>query len=101
MIESTFTSLHDMSRAVIGLPLTYVLPEAYALDSASRAASVRAPILHMHGERDEVVPLALGEALDRRLTTVERFVRVPGGAHNLDGAETLELVAEFARRVVP
>lgn len=82
VIESAFTSLHDMSRAVIGLPLSWIVYDAYGLDSAARAPGIRPPILQLHGDRDEVIPFRLGEGLREQLHP-RRFVRVPGGAHNL------------------
>jgi fermentation-respiration switch protein FrsA (DUF1100 family) len=98
VIESTFTSLHDMASAVIGLPLSRVVPDAYALDSYARAADVRAPILHVHGDADEVIPFPLGERLRDRLRP-RRFVRVPGGHHNLDDPHVTEEVLAFLDEV--
>lgn len=91
VIESSFTSLHDMARQVVGLPLTYAVPDAYHLDSASRASRVRAPVLQIHGDQDEVIPYAIGERL-RDALSPRRFVRVPGGQHNL-----LDVDAEIVR----
>jgi len=98
IVESSFTSLHDMARQVVGLPLTYLVPDAYHLDSASRASQVRAPILQIHGDRDEVIPYALGERL-RDALSPRRFVRVPGGTHNLLDVD--EEVVRFLEEVAP
>ena len=100
VIESSFTSLHDMGRAVIGVPLTYLVPDAYHLDSASRAPSIRAPILQLHGDRDETIPFAQGERL-RALLRPRRFVRIEGGAHNLADPRVPEEIARFAEEVAP
>lgn len=100
VIESTFTSLHDMASAIVGLPLTRLLPDAYALDSAARAPSVRVPILHLHGDRDEVIPFAMGERLGA-LFPSERFVRVHGGTHNLGQAIVTEEIFAFLESVTP
>jgi pimeloyl-ACP methyl ester carboxylesterase len=100
VVESTFTSLHDMARAIVGLPLTRFVPDAYALDNAARAPSIRAPILHVHGDRDEVIPFAQGERLDA-LFHDSRFVRVPGGTHNLGNAMVTEEILAFIDRVAP
>ncbi len=100
VIESTFTSLHDMARVIVGLPLTRLVPDAYALDSAARAPSIRVPILHVHGDRDEVIPFELGQRLGALFPT-ERFLRVEGGTHNLgDPSVTREILA-FVERVAP
>lgn len=100
VIESTFTSLHDMARAIVGLPLTRLLPDAYALDSASRAPSIRVPILHVHGDRDEVIPFEMGQRLGT-LFPSERFVRVEGGTHNLGEPMVTREIVAFLERVTP
>lgn len=100
IVESTFTSLHDMARVVVGLPLTRLVPDAWALDNLARAGEVRAPMLQIHGDRDEVIPYALGERLRERLRP-RRFVRVRGGAHNLERAEVNDAIDAFLREVTP
>jgi fermentation-respiration switch protein FrsA (DUF1100 family) len=100
VLESTFTSLHDMGRAVIGVPLTYVVPDAYHLNSAARAPELRAPILQLHGDRDETIPFSQGERL-RDLVHPRRFVRVPGGNHNLVDPWVDEEITRFVEEVAP
>jgi len=100
VIESTFTSLHDMARVIVGLPLTRLLPDAYALDSAARAPSIHVPIFHLHGDHDEVIPFELGQRLGA-LIPHERFLRVVGGTHMIgDPAAHAEILA-FIERTVP
>lgn len=100
IVESTFTSLHDMARVVVGLPLTRLLPDAYALDSAARAPSVRVPILQFHGDADEVIPFQFGRRLAARFPRA-RFVAIPGGSHNLADPEMMRAIAAFLDEVVP
>ena len=101
VLESTFSSLHDMSRAMFGVALTLAVPDAYALDSAARAPRIRTRILQLHGDRDEVIPFALGQALHRSLPEGARFVRVAGGTHNLFAEESDREIVAFLREVVP
>lgn len=98
VVESSFTSLHDMARQVVGLPLTYLVPDAYHLDSAARAPRIRAPILQLHGDQDEVIPYAIGERL-RDALSPRRFVRVPRGTHNLVDVD--EEITRFLEEVAP
>jgi fermentation-respiration switch protein FrsA (DUF1100 family) len=42
--------------------------------------------LVLHGERDGVVPIVLGERLYALITAPKRFVRFPGAGHNDLGA---------------
>lgn len=100
ILESTFTSLHDMSRAVLGVPLSWLVYDAYGLDSAARAPAIRARVLHVHGDRDEVVPYALGEALQSKLRTA-RFLRVRGGTHNVSDAAARQAMLDFVEEVAP
>lgn len=100
VIQSTFTSLHDMARAIVGLPLTRLVPDAYALDSASRAPSIRVPILHVHGTDDEVIPFALGEQLDARFPSSD-FLRIEGGTHNVWSPGMTDAILAFIERVAP
>jgi hypothetical protein len=100
VIESTFTSLHDMASVIVGLPLTRLLPDAYALDSAARAPTIRSRILHVHGDHDEVIPFALGQRLGA-LFPNERFLRVPGGTHNLGDPMVSREVLAFLEQVAP
>lgn len=100
ILLSTFTSLHDMARAVLGLPLTYLVRDGYALDSAARAPTIRAPILHFHGDADEVVPFALGARLDALLPR-SRFVPVPGGSHDVWNDRITAEVLAFLDEVTP
>ncbi len=100
VIESTFTSLHDMARVVVGVPLTRLLPDAYALDSAARAPSIHVPILQLHGDRDEVIPFALGERLST-LFPDDHFIRVAGGTHNLADPSVRTEIFAFLDRVTP
>lgn len=100
IIESSFTSLHDMGRAVIGVPLTYLVLDAYHLNSLGRAADVRAPILQIHGDADALIPFAQGQRLSEGLRT-RRFVTIEGGAHNLASPRVPEEVQRFLEEVTP
>ncbi|MBX3605571.1 MAG: alpha/beta fold hydrolase [Piscinibacter sp.] len=53
----------------------------YPLRTDERIARLRGPVLLMHGERDELIPLAHAQAL-ARLQPAARLVVVPGAAHN-------------------
>ena len=61
------------------LPVELLLRHRF--DSLAKAASVPCPVLVVHGDRDDVVPPALGEELARALPQA-RFLLVPGYGHN-------------------
>lgn len=55
-----------------------------------------APLLVMHGARDRVVPLRLGERLFALAPAAKRFVRFPRGGHeDLDAYGAVETVRQF------
>jgi len=88
------------TRGAVGLPRTYAGPDPAPSARALRASRVRAPVLQIHGDRDEVIPYALGERL-RDALSPRRFVRVRGGSHNLGDVEVEEEIARFLEEVVP
>jgi hypothetical protein len=48
--------------------------------------AVRAPVLVLHGERDGVTPIGLGERLFAAAPEPKRMVRLPGGhEENMEG----------------
>jgi uncharacterized protein len=99
VLETPFTSAVDVAR--IGfwfVPVGLLLRDRF--DSASRIARIGAPLLILHGERDAVVPLALGERLFAAAQEPKRFVRLPAARHSevleRSGlAPTLALLAEI------
>jgi len=62
--------------AFLALFSTYRFPTAALVN---RAAS---PVLVLHGDRDSVIPFALGRALFERISGPKEFVTVRGGDHN-------------------
>lgn len=79
ILESPFWSLEAMAQLVYPWVPTFFLK--YKFRSHEHMEKVRAPILVIHGDRDEVIPVAQGEEL-ARLNSAARFVKVPGGRHN-------------------
>ena len=50
---------------------------------AARLAPIRLPVLHIHGECDEIVPLDYGIAFHEELATdAKQLVIIPGAGHN-------------------
>ena len=91
ILQSAFTSLRAMARLHYKVPAPLV-PNAYP--SLERVAELRAPLLVVHGARDEIVPLAHGEALARR----GRLHVFPHAGHNdLVGPEWAAVIAAWAR----
>jgi len=97
-VVSTFTRLRDVARVHYG-PLGFLAGDRF--DSLARVVRLRVPLLVAHGERDDIVPPALGRQLATAAPGPVQFVTVPGRGHNdvLDDAHLLDTVATFAREV--
>jgi fermentation-respiration switch protein FrsA (DUF1100 family) len=59
----------------------------WGFDSRAKIGRIHAPVFFIHGDRDEVIPLRLGQALFAAAREPKSFWLVPGAGHN-DIAET-------------
>lgn len=81
VLESPFTSVPDMARAVYPfLPLWPFVRTRY--DTLSKVPALRVPLLILHGERDEVVPFAQGRRVFEAAPEPKRFYAIRGAGHN-------------------
>jgi len=79
VLEAPFTSAREVgSRA---LPLVGSLI-TWGFDSKRKIPNVRAPVLVIHGTRDEVIPFELGQALFAVAREPKSFWAVEGSGHN-------------------
>lgn len=62
VVESSFTSLPDMSGRVLKIPGARFLT-AYDFDSIHKIGKIEAPLLVIHGANDELVPVEMGRQL--------------------------------------
>jgi hypothetical protein len=101
VLEAPYTSITAMAAAQFPfLPVSLMLKDRF--DSLSRITRVRAPILIMQGERDQIVPPTLGRALFTAAPEPKEFWSSPDGGHDdlFDfGAD--EAVIDFLSRRVP
>lgn len=99
--QSTFSSVASFARRLYPwLPLTSVLARR-AFPSADRLREIDAPLLVVHGDRDEIIPLAEGRELHRAAPEGTELLIVPGAGHNdffvVAGPEYLRAVGDRAR----
>jgi len=82
VVESSFTNLADIARAlsVQWLPIQLILSQKF--DAVDKIAEVRMPVLVLHGDHDRYVPVGLGRKLYDAAPEPKRLVVVPGGTHN-------------------
>src|SRR5271157_2845152 len=81
IVESSFTSARAMARRMFAIPvIAYVVKSRF--DSLQKIRDVRAPILIVHGTRDEVVPFEMGQQLFAAAPEPKRFYPIAGAGHN-------------------
>jgi len=82
-VESTFTNLADLAGSAAGPvgPIAVWLSDE-RFDSVSKIGRVDAPILMLHGDQDNTVPVALGRKLRDAAPPGVRWIEVPGGSHS-------------------
>lgn len=80
VLQSTFTSLRDIAREHYPAALSGLAGDAYP--NLQRIASLRAPVLVVHGDEDEIVPVGHARALFAGAPEPKRLHIVPGAGHN-------------------
>lgn len=88
VLIAPFTSMLAMARRRVGWPLCELLAHRFDNVAAVRALrKLEVPILVVHGQRDGVIPYAMGEAVAEAGGAT--FIGVPEGNH-IDVANTVE-----------
>jgi hypothetical protein len=106
ILEAPFASIRDMARiAVPLLPIGPLLRTKY--DNLDKIKKVRAPILVLHGDRDEVVPFDQGKRVFAAALEPKEFYTIRGSGHNdtyiAGGEDYFQSLKEFidkAKQVV-
>ena len=81
VLEAPFSSLVDAGAAHYPIfPVRWVVRDRF--DSVAKIGAARAPVLVMHGERDQVVPVGLGRRLLDAAREPKQGVFVPQAGHN-------------------
>ncbi len=81
VLYSPFTSLADMGAALYTFSPVRLLA-GNRLDSLARIRQYDRPLLVIHGEADEIIPVEQGRALYEAAAGPKTFYRVPGAYHN-------------------
>ena len=81
VLVAPFASLGDMARVAYPfLPLNWLLGNRY--NSVTRVSQLHQPLLILHGDQDEIVPLSQGEQLHQAANPPKSFQVLPGAGHN-------------------
>lgn len=94
ILEAPFANAGDFVASRWLLPFRAVVRNQLCSDR--RIAKVSTPMLVLHGERDEIVPIACGRRLFALASGPKRFVPFPKGGHgDLDAHGALRVVRHF------
>ncbi len=97
VLDSAFTSTKDMARALHRYnPLRFLVPQRF--NSLARISQVDCPLLTIHGERDELVPLEQARRLFDAARGPKTFLLRREAGHNADfGLDQEDLWAALGR----
>ena len=84
ILESPFASIRDMARRAYPFLPTGVLVRMVRAryDSISKIRSVHSPLMVLHGDRDDIVPIDTGRELYDAANEPKRFYVIEGAGHN-------------------
>ncbi|MBR1778738.1 MAG: alpha/beta hydrolase [Alphaproteobacteria bacterium] len=79
--EGGFTSMTEAAKVHYPIfPVKYIIKDSF--DSQRRIASLRAPLLVLHGEKDRTVPVEQGKAIFETAPGPDKTLKIyPEGAH--------------------
>lgn len=81
VLEAALTSTVDVARSVyFWLPLNLLIADQYHVER--HVGAVRAPLLILHGERDEVIPVEMGRRIHGAANEPKQIELFPDGYHN-------------------
>ncbi len=81
VLEAPYRSTLSVAQGLYPyLPLSLVMLDQFRSDAV--IGRVRAPLLFLHGERDQVIPFAQGQQLYDLANAPKRFLRFPAGRHS-------------------
>jgi len=82
LLEAPFSSTVDVAATVYWMfPLRLLMLDQFPSDR--RIAQVSAPLLIVHGDRDQVVPLRFGQRLYDVAREPKTLLKIPGGGHQV------------------
>jgi fermentation-respiration switch protein FrsA (DUF1100 family) len=82
ILESTFCSVVHLAKKLYPFVPTNMLFKTERFDSLTRIPNITVPVLVIHGDRDELIPLAQGRALLDAAREPKSLYVVNGAGHN-------------------
>jgi len=91
ILDAPYTSVVDVGAAAYPfLPVRALLIDRY--ETTKYIANVKVPLLILHGDRDPIVPVAMGREVARLANEPKRLVIIPNGGHTDYGNNAIEAV---------
>ena len=98
VLDSPYSSVADVAAAIFWMfPVRALIKDSFRSDQ--RIAGVSAPLLIVHGTRDEAIPIHLAEKLFRLARGPKDFIHVEGGGHLALGLRIPQVLAWIDRTV--
>ncbi len=80
VLDAPYTSTLDVAADIYWfLPVRLLMKDQFRSDE--RIKNVKAPVLILHGDRDDIIPIRYGERLLAMVPGEKRLVRFAGGYH--------------------
>ncbi len=81
ILESPFSSLVDVAaRQYPFVPVKYLLKDKFV--NIEKIHAIKTPLLVIHGDKDEVIPIALSKKLFKAARNPKKFIEFPQARHN-------------------
>lgn len=95
ILDAPYTSIVEVgAKAYPFLPLRWLMVDRY--ESDRRIAAINAPLLILHGARDPVIPLQMGQRMHALAREPKRIVVFPEGRHiDLDTYGAVDVVRDW------
>ena len=102
--ESGFTSVKAMTKSVYPFLPGLQLLVTTKYDTLSKIVRVDAPVMVLHGDRDEIVPFSMSRELFDAAKRPKRFYTIAGAGHNdtyhVGGPPYFEALRQFVDEVI-
>lgn len=103
ILESSFPSVEALAKFhYFGLPVHWLLAARFPL--TDRLQQISLPVLVIHGDRDETVPIQLGRQVFEAAKNPKSFYLVPGADHNdlylIGGKPYFQRLMRFTEEVI-
>ena len=95
ILDAPYTSIVEVgAKSYPILPLRWIMTDRY--ESDKYIARINAPLLILHGARDPIIPLEMGQRMHELAREPKRIVVFPDGRHiDLDKYGAVDLVREW------